>query len=238
MKKWLIIFFLFPVIQYAGKGQITEHGSKSLMFQGLVMDAKTEMPISGAQIFINGNFSSVSDDGGQFAFRVNRKDTVTFEMLGYERASFHVNDSLSGNEFIAGIYMQSDTISISEVIIVPRLDALKTDLFNTRIETSREMENAKYNIAVSAYQGKVTQSKLGDPASNYDVLRQQQRMDAYTKGQIPTDRIVGLNPLLLIPAAYLLINGLPEKAPPLKPALTEQEINRIHKKYLERLKQK
>jgi hypothetical protein len=50
--------------------------------------------------------------------------------------------------------------------------------------------------------------------------------------------MVGLSPLLLIPAAYLLINGLPEKQVPMKSNLTRQELDQIHKKYLETLTKK
>jgi hypothetical protein len=50
--------------------------------------------------------------------------------------------------------------------------------------------------------------------------------------------MVGLSPLLLIPAAYLLINGLPEKTAPMKSNLTRQELDQIHKKYLETLTKK
>jgi hypothetical protein len=109
---------------------------------------------------------------------------------------------------------------------------------NPRTESDPEYENAKYNLAVSAYQARVSQNKLGDPASNYEVLRQKQRKDAYSKGQIPPDKILGISPLLLIPAVYLLMKGLPEKPQPLQPQLTDQDIYQIHKKYLETLKQR
>jgi hypothetical protein len=70
------------------------------------------------------------------------------------------------------------------------------------------------------------------------VIRQRQREDAYSKGQIPSDKMVGLSPLLLIPAAYMLLHGLPEKPPPLQPHLTEQEVNEIHKRYMESIRKK
>ncbi len=76
-----------------------------------------------------------------------------------------------------------------------------------------------------------------NPSVNYEIIRQQQRNDAYSKGQIPSDRIVGISPLLLVPAAYMLMNGLPGKPEPLQPHLTEQEVNQIHRKFLEKLKQ-
>ena len=42
---------------------------------------------------------------------------------------------------------------------------------------------------------------------NYAVISQKQKIDAFEKGGIPSDKIVGLNALLLIPAAaYMLLN--------------------------------
>jgi hypothetical protein len=73
---------------------------------------------------------------------------------------------------------------------------------------------------------------------NYQVIKRQQLSNAITKGQIPSDRIVGISPFMLIPAAYLLMNGFPERPSPLKPQLTEKEVEQIHRKYLETLKNK
>jgi len=143
---------------------------------------------------------------------------------------------LSGREFVAGIYLHSDTISIGEVIIIPKLTNLKSELLNTRPEASKTVENARYNLEISAYQGRMAQSKMGDPALNYEVLRNQQRRDAYSRGQIPADRMVGLSPLMLIPAAYLLMHGLPEKPSAPKPHLTDKEINDLHERYMQSLK--
>jgi hypothetical protein len=238
MKKFVAVFFSLLVFHYICPGQdIPVPGSK-LLFQGMVMDAKTEIPLSGTQILINNRRFSVSNDEGKFAFYVNRRDTVLFERLGYKPASMFISDTLSGNEYIAGIYLQTDTVYIDAVIIFPRLKNLKSDLLNSRPKTSREMENAKYNMAISAYQGRITQNKLGDPATNYKVLQQKQSADAYSKGQIPSDQIVGINPLLLIPAAYLLIHGLPEKPAPLQPELSDREVNQIHQMYLDNLNKK
>lgn len=100
------------------------------------------------------------------------------------------------------------------------------------------MDNARYNVAVSAYQGRTTQGKLGDPAANYENLRQKQKVEAYERGGIPSDKILGLNPLMLIPAAYLLLHGVPERAAPLTPQLTRSDIDQIQEKYLETLRQR
>jgi hypothetical protein len=234
----LKIILLQAVLLNSISGQDVKNQETRMLFHGMVMDGQNETPLANAQIFINKSFLSVSDDNGKFAFYAGRSDTVIFRLLGYKPAYFYISDTLAGKEFIAGVYMHADTVSIDEVIIMPRLANLKSDLFSPRSDASQLTENANNNLAISAYQARMTQNKLGDPAINYEVLRQRQKNDAYTKGQIPSDRIMGLSPLLLIPAAYMLLHGLPEKPPPLQPRLTEQEVNEIHKRYMQSLKKK
>jgi hypothetical protein len=236
MKRCLTGFFILFIFLSISAGQELKNTVIRILFHGLVIDAKTELPLPGSQILINRVFSAVSGDDGKFAFYVNRHDTVEFSRLGYKSTIMLVSDTLTGWEFNAGIYMQADTLSIGEVIIVPRLRNLKSEILNSRSEASPLIENAKYNLEVSAYQGKITGNKLGDPAINYEVLRQRQRDDAYSKGQIPSDRIIGISPLLLLPAAYLLMNGMPDKSSPLQPHLTDREVEQIHRKYLETLR--
>ncbi len=238
MKRHSFISLILFLIINSVSGQILKDAGSWILFHGIVMDAGTLDPVEGSQIMINRIFSSVSDDEGKFAFHVNRGDTVIFSMLGYKSVELQISDTLSGREFIAGIYLNTDTVAIGEVVIVPRLTNLRSEIFTSHPETNKIIENAKYNLEVSSYQGRVSQGKLGDPSLNYEVLRQQQRADAYTKGQIPPDRIVGLSPLMIIPATYLLMNGLPGKPPPMKPQLTEQEVDQLHKKYLETIRQR
>ena len=219
-------------------GQVLKDSDTRILLHGAVFDANTFNPLTGSQIMVSRKFSSVSDNEGKFALYVRRGDTVIFTRLGYKTALLNISDTLTGKEFIAGVYMHSDTLSIDEVVIIPRYSSLRSELFTSKPGANIEVEHAKYNLEVSSYQGRIGQSKLGDPSMNYEVLRQQERNDAYSKGQIPSDRIAGLSPFMLIPAAYLLMNGLPDKLSPLKPQLTDQEVERIHRKYLETLRSK
>lgn len=210
------------------KGQ--ESDTTRFIFQGKVVDAATFQPLPGSQIFINRQFSSASDDDGEFSVFVRVADTVVFSMLGYKSQSLAVSDTLLKGGTIAGIFMTGDTLSIGEVVIIPRLSNLRYEIMNTPSRLTPEMENARQNVAVSAYQGRTTTGQLGNPDSNYEFLRQQQRTRAYERGGIPSDRIVGLSPFML------LINGLPTKPAPMKPRISDQEldemINRYQKKNL------
>lgn len=207
-----------------------------LIFSGVVFDAKTLKPLPDTRITKNRHLLFMSDSEGSFSLRVSRSDTLIFSNLGYKSARLIISDTLSGKEFIAGVYLHADTLTAGEVIITPRLMNIRSELFSPKTEPSPETENARFNLAVSAYQGRQSLSTLGDPSSNYELLRQKQKIDAYEKGGIPSDRIIGLSPLMLIPAAYLLLNGFPQPPPAMKSGLTQQEINQIHRKYIEKLK--
>ena len=136
MKRGSLILFSFFVLTCHGFSQGYGREGGLILFHGIVMDAKTESPLEGSQVTINRSFASVSDVEGKFAFYVNRNDTVVFSRLGYKSAMLLVSDTLTGKEFIAGIYLHTDTLSIGEVIIVPRLTNLKSELLRPRAEAS------------------------------------------------------------------------------------------------------
>jgi hypothetical protein len=229
----LILSFIFlnPI-----SGQIGNPGVQRIILQGIVRDASYLSPIVNSQISVNRNFVASSDSAGVFSLLVNRMDTVEFSLLGYKSAVLIANDLLPGKEYMAGIFLNSDTIPIEEVIIVPRLVNLKYKTLRAPLEVNPEIENARNNLALSAYQAKVSHGNLGDPSSNYEILRQQQQTEAYEKGQIPSSRIAGFSPLLIVPAIYLMMNGFPAKPAPMKSDLTDEEIKQIQSKYLESLR--
>jgi len=237
MKRLFFIIVTICVIFHPGLSQKSESSAIRILFHGLVMDASDFSPVANSQILINRSYSAISDSDGTFSFYVSRNDTVVFTSLGYKPIVMHISDTLTGTEFNAGIYMNSDTLSIGEVIIVPRFFNIKSEILNATNKTPAIMENARYNVAISAYQGRTSVGKLGDPANNYELIRQQQKFDAYERGGIPSDKMISISPFMLLPAAYLLIHGLPERPASLKSQLTNQEIDQIHKKYLETLRQ-
>jgi hypothetical protein len=236
MKHCFVFFILFFGIISFTFCQGNENPGSRIFFRGVVMDATTLKPLPSTQILLNNSLTSVSNTEGSFSFYINKRDTVNFKHLGYKTTLLPISDTLKGLEFVAGIYMNSDTLQIGEVIIIPRFINLKSQIINSPSKVPSTMDNARYNVAISAYQGRTTTGKLGDPATNYSVLHDRQKIDAYEKGGIPSDRIAGLSPFLLIPAAYLLIHGVPETPAPMEQKLTNQELEQIQKMYLEKLK--
>jgi hypothetical protein len=233
MKRSVLIVASVFILFFQGLSQVKEKEDSRILFRGQIIDASDFTPVPNSQILINNTFSSVSGVNGNFSFYVNRRDTVVFKSLGYKPSVMQISDTLAGSEYVTGIYMSSDTLSIGEVIIVPGYINLKSEIMNSKSRTPTTLDNARYNVAVSAYQGKYSQSILGNPDENYNVISHRQKVDAFEKGGIPSEHIAGINPLILIPAAYILLHGLPESAPPMSPQVTDEEMQQIHKKYLE-----
>lgn len=232
MKQLLFtILFTAGILQYASP-QENDSSRVRILFQGVVFDASTLKVVPNTQIFLNRSFSSISDEKGAFALYASIRDTVIFRSLGFKPTAVVVGDSLAERQYLAGIYMKTDTLEIGEVVIIPKLGNLKSEILNSKSRMPEQMDNARYNVAISAYQGRNSTGKLGDPASNYEMLRTQQKYDAYEKGQIPSDRIAGISPFILLPAAYMLMHGLPDRPNAMKPDVSDFELDQMMKKYL------
>lgn len=237
MIKRILLVILIVVssinICFSQKGM---QGAVPILFRGVVLDASSHTRLGSSQIVINRSRSAISAEDGTFSFYAYKKDTILFSMLGYKPASLIVNDTLSGNEFLTGVYLETDTLLIGEVIIVPKFTNLKAEIMNPRITSDARLENARSNISIASYQGRTGQAKFGDPGVNYEFLKQKQKVDAYERGGIPSDKILGLSPLMLIPAAYLLLHGLPERPAPPKPQISSKDLDELQKKYMESLR--
>lgn len=236
LKLFAILTLLLTTCEVFSQGSSVS--GSLILFRGVVIDASALVRLSGSRIFVNGEIRSVSRDDGTFSFFVVRSDTVTFTMLGYKPSTLIISDTIRAREYLAGVYLQPDTIDIGEVIILPRFPALGTELLNTPLSSDVYTDNARSNINIASWQGRSSVPKMGDPALNYEYLRQKQRTEAYEKGGIPSDRMVGLSPLLLVPAAYLLIHGMPEKPEPPEPKISQKELDELNKIFLEKLRRK
>jgi hypothetical protein len=229
----LILFFVPFSFVFC---QQDEKGADRILFRGVVISAASQERLPGSQIFINRVAAGISRNDGTFSFYARKNDTIAFTMLGYVRSSMIVSDTLTGKEFLTGIYMQTDTLSIGEVVIIPRITNLKAEMMNNAMENIARMDNARSNISIASYQGRTGQGKMGDPSINYEILRQRQKTEAYERGGIPSDRILGLSPFMLIPAAYLLIHGLPETPEAPEPRISQKDLDELNEMYFKSVK--
>jgi hypothetical protein len=238
IRRLLLIFLIAIIFLYNCFSQVQGKKPGPILFHGVVMDATTQSRLAGSEILINRSRFASSSEDGTFSFYAFKRDTIVFSLLGYKSSLLIISDTLSGKDFLTGVYLETDTMYIGEVIILPRISTLKGELMHPKITVDPRLENAVANINTASYVGRTTPAKLGDPAANYDYLRQKSKIEAYEKGGIPSDRILGLNPLILIPAAYLLLHGRPEAPPPPKPHITSKEMDELRKTYIESLRKK
>lgn len=236
VKKAVFVFIITVTAVQLSHSQVPVRNNEPVLFRGVVMASQTLTRIPGSMIYVNRTASSISKTDGTFSFYAYRRDTVSFTSLGFKPAFLIVSDTLMAKEFLTGVYLQADTIEIGEVIIVPRIDNFKAELANSRVEPNPKFDNARSNVNIASYQGRTGQGKLGDPAINYEIIRQKQKLDAYERGGIPSDKMIGLNPLILLPAAYLLMKGLPEKPTPPEPRVTQKELDELNRRYSEQIR--
>jgi hypothetical protein len=227
----LIVFILF-IIQYTYSQQKLP-GSKPILFRGVVMDASTQERLIGSDILVNRKVSAISADDGTFSFYAFKRDTLRFKMLGYKGTTMIVSDTLLATEFLTGVYLESDSTLLGEVIIVPKIANLRAEMIKPVIKNDPLLENAVSNITTASYVGRTTEARLGDPATNYNYLKTKMKYDAFERGTIPSEKILGLSPFLIVPAAYLLIYGVAELPPPPKAQISAKDMNELRKKYLE-----
>jgi hypothetical protein len=226
---YLFIIFFLLLFSNGVSAQQVDHNKRPILFRGVVVDAFNQNPIEGVQYYSDRQAST--DSRGMFSFFAHIRDTVVFRHTGYRDVNFILSDTLRENEYTAGIFMNPDTLFISEVVILPHIGNLKAEIFSKPSTPDYANINAQNNLKLSAYQGIVGINKMGDPSTNYEILKQKQRIDAYEKGGIPSDRMVSLSPFTIIPFIYMLVKGTPEKPEPPTPNLTPkeiQEINDIH----------
>jgi hypothetical protein len=237
-KKISFILFIFSFFIIPCLCQQARTSEDRVLFRGVVIASSNNSRLAYSSIFINRSFSAITGEDGTFSFFAHRYDTILISNLGYKSSSFIVSDTLKGREFLTGIFLESDTVEIGEVIIVPKMANLRAEMMKPGVVASTQLENARTNVTIASYQGRTGQGKLGDPNSNYELLKHRQKINAFEKGGIPSDNIAGISPLMLIPAAYLLMHGLPEKPDPPAMSISNKEIEELNNRYLELLRSK
>jgi hypothetical protein len=202
-----------------------------ILFHGVILDAETHKPLTGAHFQARDRSAGAADERGMVSFYARPHDTIRFTCVGYKDFRMVIGDTLRAKEYIAGIYLTGDTLMIPAVVVIPRMVNIRAEIMADRPAPDHAMINATNNLRISAYQGLTGVNKLGDPASNYELIRQKQRIDAFEKGGIPSGQMVSISPLTLIPLIYVLATGLPEEPEPPTPYLSPRELGQIRALY-------
>ena len=220
-------FFLFFLLVITAPKHLQAQSTDPILFHGVILDAGTREPLGGAHFINMRRSAGAADLNGLVSFYAHPHDTVTFTCIGYRDFIMIISDTLFAREYLAGVFMSPDTLMIEGVVVVPRLGNIKAEIMADRTTPNQELINASNNLKLSVYQGLTGANKLGDPAMNYELLRQKQRIDAYEKGGIPSDKMVALSPFFIVPLIYVLAKGLPDDPVPPAPHISSRELQQI-----------
>jgi len=192
MRRTLIIVVLLLIICKLSYSQ----REKLIQLSGVVRNEYLQ-PVQFAHIVIQSkNRGTISDLNGMFSFVVEPLDTVLFTAVGYKRVGLVIPDTLTKYHLPVDIYMETDTIWIEEVIILPwktyeefREAFLSLELPDNDLKRAyRNIALIKDQIYYSPYY-----SDIPDPDLNYQYTLKERYNELYTKGQLPYYSI--FNPL-------------------------------------------
>ncbi len=205
-----LIFTLFIMMAFFAKAQdkgiIIEEDS--LVFTGQVFDKESLEPLPKSIYMVNGRMF-VSDDKGRFRFSANEGDTVVFHNVGYQDLILVVEESISNEEFLTGIFLSQKQYELSEVLVVPRNYDLET-LVKTTPNSYEDIQIAEKNMKMSAYQGLMPNMNW-DAETNQKYAIQKEIMRTEYKGMVAPDKMFGANLFTVIPETRLTYGTSKEK---------------------------
>lgn len=189
MRKSLPIVLLGLLTCAAGYGQ----REKLIQLSGVVRNEYLQ-PVQYAHIVVlNKNRGTISDMHGMFSFVVEPLDTVTFTAVGFKRVALVIPDTLTRYHLSVDIYLETDTIWIEEVVILPwkTYEEFREAFLSLELPDN-DLKRAYRNIALIQTQIYYPNEKP-DPDLNYQYALKDQYNQLYSKGQIPYYSI--FNPL-------------------------------------------
>ncbi len=136
-------------------------------------------------IILNKHRGTISDTRGMFSFVVEEKDTILFSAVGYKHTGIVVPDTLESFNYPVDIIMETDTIEIKEVMILPwkTYEEFKEAFLAVEIPDD-DLQRAYRNFSMITAQIHNTEIDP-DPGLNYKYQLRDQSNYLYTKGQTP-----------------------------------------------------
>jgi len=221
-------------MSYALMGQSGE--DFPLKISGIVFSEEGLLPLPNVHFRIESrNIAGVTNLQGRFEVFSRQSDTIRFTYIGYKDALFVLADSLASGDYLAAIILSRDTILLQEIVVLPRRKNLRQEFINAELAPDVELENAKRNLQISAYQGVSGKGVKWDSDMSYDLQTMRMEMKAMNLGMISPDQMIALNPLTVIPLVIYKISQEEEsyKAPDV--FITESEVEALLENYRKKI---
>jgi len=181
LRRKLTILILLISLSLAGYAQDED----LIQLSGVIRNEFLQ-PLQFTHILIaNQNRGTISDQKGMFSFIVEPYDTILFSAVGFKKVGLIIPDTLKTFHLEVDIYMETDTIMIEEVIILPwkTYEEFKEAFLALELPDD-DMNRAYKNIALIKTQIYYSNT-TPDPGLNYKYMLQEQYNELYTRGQMP-----------------------------------------------------
>ncbi len=170
----------------------------SINISGAVLDADSLLALPGVNIYTQKNTGTISANNGFFTLQCNCNDTITFSYLGYKPFKYIIPDTLTINHYILGVVLRTDTILLSEVVILPWMNhtQFKDAFINHPVD--RQTRQATQNLKIMNYTARTSPQPYYS-GSMADYQLRQYSQDVEYRGMIsPNDQlnVVGLATML------------------------------------------
>jgi hypothetical protein len=182
LKKYLIIIILLVPALFNVTGQEKEN---LVQLSGVVRNELLR-PMQFVHIIIlNKHRGTISDTRGMFSFVVETNDTILFSAVGYKPTGIVIPDTLESFNYPVDVVMETDTIEIAEVIILPwkTYEEFKEAFLAIELPDD-DLQRAYKNFSKITAQIHNTDIEP-DPGLNYKYQLRDQSNYLYTRGQTP-----------------------------------------------------
>jgi len=182
LKRILFILFTTCILSLSAKAQKDE---KLIQFSGVIRNELLN-PMQFVHILIaNQSRGTISDTRGMFSFIVEPNDTILFSAVGYKRTGIVIPDTLDDHFYPIDVIMESDTIEIREVMILPwkTYQEFKTAFISLELPDD-DLQRAFHNLAMIHSQIHNPDAPP-DPDVNYQYHLREQFNARYSQGQTP-----------------------------------------------------
>lgn len=201
-----IFFGTFGILNAQTPGNPGSQKKTIIQLSGIIRNDSLQTLPFASIVVPNRNQGTVSDFWGYFSIAVYPEDTIRFSSIGYKTYSFVFPDDFIDKEFDLNIYLEEDTVFLSETVVFPwtSYDQFLKAVVALELQ-DEEMERARKNIALMQKQI-FSQEYQVDASLNYKYYMSEKANQAYTAGQLPTISL--LNPFAWAQFFEALKSGL------------------------------
>jgi hypothetical protein len=186
----LLLFGLYELNAQAGKRKPGD----LLQFSGVVVSGDSLQPVPFTAITIKGTYrGTLSDYYGFFSFVAQEGDTIEFSVLGFQKSTYILPDTLDGSRFSIIQVLNQDTVMLPTTVIYPW--PTKEQIYEYFLKApvpDDDLERARKNLAQETIVDMALTVPM-DATMNYRNSMSQYNTRLYNAGQIPMNNL--LNPI-------------------------------------------